>query len=124
MGRCTGHHDMTEITLKTHTIHSIILWMPFIIATITISSHCSIRSVQESVSKRFRFDTQRNQYSFRGLMMAIATRLISHFCPLFRQWVCRKAASSLERIEYGVLVIEINSRKAWIGALATAIWLK
>ena len=48
--------------------------------------------------------------SFRGLMIVIALGLIplSHCCPLFRQWLCGKAASGLERVLCGVLVIELQ----------------
>ena len=51
------------------------------------------------------FDPQLGQYSFG--------------CPCFENG-CGKAASGWERILRGVLVKK-NSRKAWIGALATAI---
>ena len=39
-------------------------------------------------------DTGLCQYSIRGLMIVIATdSLPSLFCPLFRRWLCGKAAS-------------------------------
>ena len=41
------------------------------------------------------FDPRLSQYSFRGLMIVIATGLI--LSPLFRQWLCGKAASGLEK---------------------------
>ena len=44
------------------------------------------------------FDYRLGQYSFRGLIMVIATGFIlSHRCPLFRQWLSGKAASGLKK---------------------------
>ena len=62
------------------------------------------------------FDPRLGQYYFRELMIVIA-----HRCPLFRQWLCRKAASGLENIVLSTGLKKKKSRKAWIGALATAI---
>ena len=42
------------------------------------------------------FDPRVGQYIFRGLMIVIAKRFLSYHCPLFQQWLCRKAASGLE----------------------------
>ena len=51
------------------------------------------------------FDPRLGQYSFRGLMIVIMTdSFLSHCCPLFRQWLCWKAASGLDRILCRVLV--------------------
>ena len=51
------------------------------------------------------FDPRLGQYSFRGLMIVIATgSCLSQRCPLFRQWLCGKAAGGIERILCGVLV--------------------
>ena len=45
------------------------------------------------------FDPRFGQYSFRGLVIALATGFIplSPY-PLFRQWLCGEAASGFERI--------------------------
>ena len=41
------------------------------------------------------FDPQLYQYSFRGLMIVIATGFCRR-CLLFPQWLCGKAASGLD----------------------------
>ena len=57
-----------------------------------------------------------------GLMIVIGTGfiLVSPLSIIFRQWLCGKAASGLERILCRVLVKK-KFRKSWVGALATAI---
>ena len=69
--------------------------------------HSSVGSVADVRTGGHRFDPRLGQYSFRGLMIVIATGFIPLsplHCPLFRQWSIRKAASGLERLLCGVLV--------------------
>ena len=50
-------------------------------------------------------------HSFRGLMIVIAAEFIPRSPrPLFRQWLCWKAASGLERLLCGVLVKRIPGK--------------
>ena len=57
------------------------------------------------------FDLRLGQYSFRGLMIVIATGFIP-LSPLsvVRQWLCGIAASGWERILCGVLVKRTQGR--------------
>ena len=70
------------------------------------SPNSSVGSVADLRTEGRWFDPQPGQYSFRGLMIVIARKdsFLSHRCPLFRQWLCEKAASGLKRIMCGVLV--------------------
>ena len=68
--------------------------------------HSSVGSVMDLRKGVCWFNPQLGQYSFRGLMIVIATGFLSHCCPLFRQWLCGKAGSNLERI----LCVELVKR--------------
>ena len=71
-------------------------------------THTSVENVTDLRTGGRWFDPRLGQYSFQGLslVIVIATGLIplSHRFPLFRQWLCGKAASVFERILCGVLV--------------------
>ena len=55
------------------------------------------------------FDPRLSQYSVRGLTIVLPTYLfLSHRCPLYRQFLCGKAASGLERILCKVVVKELH----------------
>ena len=93
-------------------------------------NQCSEVSSIQNLRKRGRwFNPWLGKYSFRELMIFIVTRLISlapppPHCPLlFQQWLCEKAGSGMERLSCGLLV-KRTSAKAWIVALATAIYRK
>ena len=73
--------------------------------------HSSVGSVADLRTGGFWFDPRLGQYSFRGLMIVIATGFISFLfnrCPLFRQWFCGKAAIGLERMLCGLLVKKLQ----------------
>ena len=64
--------------------------------------HSSVGSIADFRTGGHWFNPWLGQYSFRGLM--IEDSFLSHDCPLFRQLLCGKAASGLERILCRVLV--------------------
>ena len=75
-------------TFVLHLYSSIILAEP----------HSSIGGVADLRTGGRWIDPRLGQYSFRGLMIVIATFLSR--CPLFRQWLFGKAASGLESAKH------------------------
>ena len=79
----------------------------------------SVGSVQDLRTGDRWFDPQPGQYSFRGLMIVIATGLIP-LSPLSVVSTMNMWESS-QRLGKNTVLVKKNSRKAWIGALAAAL---
>ena len=56
-----------------------------------------------------------------GMVECCLTPLSSNHCQLFRQWLCGKAASGLERILCGVLVNPFPNKPRFLRACSTSV---
>ena len=66
--------------------------------------HSSVGSISDLRTGVLWFNPRLGQYSLRGLMITLRQdSFLSHLCPLFRLWLCGKAASGLERMLCTVL---------------------
>ena len=61
------------------------------------------------------------QFSVQGLMIVIAAGF-SSLSPMFRQWLCGKAASGLKKILCGVLVKRTSGKHGYVHWLPQGNW--